>query len=388
MNRIFAFLWLFLIGTNILEFYASLEEKPYQGIVILLGAMYFAAMFHKSLFALMLMKDFLLALLLVSFEFLFLLVSPESFSRGIYTSAFAIPLVFLVGSLIGAQRELGGVASRAFYLIATAGSILNLYELFVDNNHWSTAPGRSAGFYINPNISAKALLGYGLFFLVFRFRKFTLYDFLLCCCVVAGVFATFSRGGILTLIMLLPAVVLWRLQKDRVRILLATVVLCFLAAGFITYVLKNLQLTQDSMSRIESLVETGGVGDFQETRGELAVESVEMARQHFWTGNGVRAIYELEQGPHNMYLAMLVDYGIAGLLLYLLFLWRLLLIAWRAREQRELSDLVFVYLAWLFIFSFSSHNLLGNAATILLMGFLIGRAYLIQSEKRLVRLGT
>lgn len=34
----------------------------------------------------------------------------------------------------------------------------------VENNLWSTAPGRSAGFYINPNISGGALIGYGLMF--------------------------------------------------------------------------------------------------------------------------------------------------------------------------------------------------------------------------------
>ncbi len=41
------------------------------------------------------------------------------------------------------------------------GVALNLYELFVQNNIWSVAPGRSAGFYINPNVSGEALVGYG-----------------------------------------------------------------------------------------------------------------------------------------------------------------------------------------------------------------------------------
>ena len=95
-------------------------------------------------------------------------------------------------------------------------------------------------------------------------------------------------------------------------------------------------------------------------------------------GAGVQTIYEMPEGPHNMFLAMMVDYGIFGLIVYLVVIIRLILIARRA--DRDLSGTVLLYVAWLVIFSFASHNLLGDTATIPLMGFALARAYRIEAS--------
>ena len=77
-----------------------------------------------------------------------------------------------------------------------------------------------------------------------------------------------------------------------------------------------------------------------------------------------------------MFLAMMVDYGIGGLVLYLAVIIRLILIARRA--DRSLSGTVLAFVAWLVIFSFASHNLLDNSATIPFMGFALARAFQIE----------
>jgi O-antigen ligase len=88
----------------------------------------------------------------------------------------------------------------------------------------------------------------------------------------------------------------------------------------------------------------------------------------------------MPEGPHNMFLAMMVDYGIVGLIAYLVIIIRLILIVRGA--DRKISGTILFFVAWLVIFSFASHNLLGNTATIPLMGFALARAYQIQYSRR------
>jgi len=106
--------------------------------------------------------------------------------------------------------------------------------------------------------------------------------------------------------------------------------------------------------------------------------------EHPLLGGGVGTINDMpvasdqyHLGPHNMFLAMMMEYGIVGLIAYLVIITRLILIARRA--DRNLSGTILFFVAWLVMFSFTSHNLLSNTATIPLMGFALARAYRIQS---------
>ena len=136
---------------------------------------------------------------------------------------------------------------------------------------------------------------------------------------------------------------------------------------------------EDATVRIFSLIEAGGVGDYGEDRGAAASAALDLIVEDPVFGAGVQTIYEMPEGPHNMFLAMMVDYGIFGLIVYLVVIIRLILIARRA--GRDLSGTVLFYVAWLVIFSFASHNLLGDTATIPLMGFALARAYRIQLQR-------
>jgi hypothetical protein len=82
------------------------------------------------------------------------------------------------------------------------------------------------------------------------------------------------------------------------------------------------------------------------------------------------------EGPHNMFLAMMVDYGIGGLAVYLLLIVRLVIVARGGTGNASWTILFFV--AWLVLFSLASHNLLGNTATVPLMGFALARAYQVR----------
>jgi len=364
-----------IIGTNVAHHYS--EAAAYQGAVVLAGATYFVFVFHRQLLRLVFFQDYLLVLGILVAPILLMLLSDRSFERGAYTSRIAVASVFVVASVLALRPELNRTLAIAAFAIVAVGAALNLYELFVESNVWSIAPGRSAGLYVNPNISSEALLGYGLAFLTARFTKLRIIDLMLMSLIIVGVFATFSRAGILAALVLLTATALMRVQRKHIpRFVVGGAALSLFAFLFASYVFQNLDLSEDATRRILSLIEMGGVGDYREERGLTALAWLEIAMENPLVGAGVGASYDLPQGPHNMFVAMMVDYGIVGLIVYLVILIRLILIARRA--DRNLSGTILFFVAWLVIFSFASHTLLGNTVTVPLMGFALARAYQIQ----------
>jgi hypothetical protein len=379
MNRLFAFVWLVIIGTNVAGYYS--EATPYQGAVILAGAAYFLFVFRRQFLRLIFFNDYLLALAILVVPILLMLLSDRSFERGAYTSQIAVASTFVVASVLALRPELSRTLAIAAFAIVAVGAALNLYELLVQNNVWSVAPGRSAGFYVNPNISGEALVGYGLAFLLVRPTKLSFTDLILMALVLLGVFATFSRAGILASLVLLTSATLMRAQRKHMpRIILGGVAVALLGFAFASFVVHNLDLSEDATVRVLSLIESGGVGDYEEDRGLTALTSLELAMENPVTGAGVGAISQMPEGPHNMFLAMMVEYGLVGLFVYLVMTVRLIQIARRA--DRNLSGMILFFVAWLVIFGFASHNLLGNPETIPLMGFALARAYRIQSPSR------
>jgi hypothetical protein len=379
MNKLLAFVWLVIIGTNVAGYYS--EAAPYQGAVILAGAGYFLFVFRGQLLRLIFFNEYLLVLAILVVPILLMLISDRSFERGAYTSQIAVASTFVVASVLALRPELSRTVAIAAFAIVAVGAALNLYELFVQNNVWSIAPGRSAGFYVNPNISSEALVGYGLVFLLVRSDKVSVADLLLMSLVVVGGFATFSRTGILASLVLLPTAALMRAQrKHMARIVLGGVAVSLLAFAFASFVVRNLDLSEDATMRVLSLIESGGVGDYEEDRGLTALASLELAMDNPVTGAGVGAISEMPEGPHNMFLAMMVEYGLAGLFVYVFMIVRLIEIA--RRGDRGLAGMILFSVAWLVIFGFASHNLLGNPETIPLMGFALGCAFRIQFSRK------
>ncbi len=384
MNKVFAFVWLVIIGTNVAGYYS--EAMPFQGAVILAGAAYFLFVFRGQFLRLIFFNDYLLALAILVVPILLMLLSDRSFERGAYTSQIAVASTFVVASVLALRPELSRTLVFAAFAIVTIGVVLNLYELFVQNNIWSVAPGRSAGFYINPNVSGEALVGYALAFMLVRSAKFSIADLIVMSLVLLGVFATFSRAAILASLVLLPSATLMRAQRKQMPgIVLGCMAVSILAVVFAFYVVRNLDLSEDATVRVLSLLESGGFGDYEEDRGLTALHSLEIAMENPVTGAGVGTIYEMGEGPHNMFLAMMVDYGIVGLIAYVVMIVRLVQIARRA--DRLSSGLILFFVAWLVIFSFASHNLLGDSETIPLMGLALGRAYQIHMSRKSRQVG-
>jgi hypothetical protein len=378
MTRTFVFIWLAAIGTNFAGYYS--DRLPLQTLAVLAGGGFVATLYNRQLLSILRFKDFLFAGWLLVMPIVYMLLSSASYDRGTYTSQFVVIIIFAVAAIFASRPGLDRPFILAVFATTCIASLLNVFELLA-GNIWSVTPGRSAGFYINPNYSSEAVLGYGLLFLSSRVGKLKAADLVIVVLVVVGVFATFSRTGIITSVILLTTGIVMRAQARHIpRIVGGAILISILASSFIYYVFHNVALSGDATQRIESLVEGGGVGDYQRDRGLLVLEWMEVYWEHPIVGGGVGTIFEGTDGPHNMFIAMMVDYGAIGLIFYVALIVRLLVLS--RRGESHLSRFLLLYAGWMVLFSFASHNLLGNAATIVLLAVAVGRAYRIQQTMR------
>lgn len=379
INKILAFFWLLIIGTNVAGYYS--QEAAYQGIVILVGAVYFIFLYRHQALRLLLCKDFLLIFLMLFVPILLMVLSDRNFQRGDYTSMISVVMVFMVSSVLAAKNEYAKTITVTVFFIVAVATATNLYELFVENNYWSIAPGRSAGFYINPTISGEALVGFALVFMFWRSGKLSAADFIIMFLALIGVFSTFSRSAILAcFVLFVIAIILRSKVKHFLQLFGGLVSIAVVTSLVLTYTFQNIEFSSDAMVRITSMLEKGGIGDYRDSRGDAALHALDMALNDPLLGVGVRTIYEMIEGPHNMFVAMMVDYGVMGVLIYIYFIFRLVFVA--NGSGSELAVALWLFCGWLILFSFSSHNILGNTATMPLFGFVMARVYQIHALSR------
>ena len=263
---------------------------------------------------------------------------------------------------------------------------MNWYEFFFDQNRWSTAPGRSAGIFINPNISASALSTYLVVWLAARNQKFTAWDTLVLGLGVGGIFFTFSRSGI---VIFLPLVVLvlWR----RLRRFGGTGGAGRLAATFVALtvflavrIAQEVNISKDALTRISLFTSLEYQDDSYYARASRASEYWGDFINNFWTGAGPWTTLRLSVGPHNMFVSVALDYGIGGLLLYSTFLIAILRRVWLSRRtifQTERGLAITVATLWIVGWSFFSHNVLSETPSLTVMALVVGWLYQEQGGK-------
>jgi O-antigen ligase len=384
VHRVVAFVWLVTIGSHFAGYYtmAANYETPYLGAVVFMGTGYFFFFLRGHLWNLLACKDYTFVLFLLMVPLAFFLLAERTIVRSAYTTVVSVTMVFVTSSLLFSRSDLKRTLMAAACVIVFVGVALNLYELLIHSNTWSIAPGRSAGLYVNPNISGAVLLGYGLFFLSRRTDGLTIADLLLMAVLTIGVFATFSRSSILALLVLLSALVFARMQRGDLLKVFGGIAMVAIAGGvFAAYVLRNVDLSDDAAIRITSLLTSWGVGDYEQDRMYAIDASMELILKDPLLGAGAGTMYALPEGPHNMFVAMMLDYGLLGLLLYVVLIVRLVLVALRGRLSDTLP--LWVFIGWIGIFSLVSHNLLDYVPYIPLFAFALVNACRIQKASEL-----
>lgn len=362
-----------LIGSNALTYYSA--QYRLAGRTILLVGLWFAIRAVSSrqghdAFIRLLRIDVLLWMLLVALPLLFMLFADRSFIHSDWTNQVACIALFAIGLLIGNRPELGGALALAAFSIVVVSAAMNVYELLVQNNAWSVAPGRSAGWYVNPNISAATLALYGIVFYAIRDERYRVLDIPILIMMFVGVVATFSRGGMIlfcvaSLSYLLSNRGAFGLVSAGRRIAVAAAGLLIAAWVVFAMVLPKLSLTEDAERRLASIQGHEVVKDYGTDRAAGAVLGVRAVRKAPWTGVGVRTSLEMEEGPHNMFVGLAMDMGVVAPFLFAFLILRWVWVGFARRNQMASAMSACVTGLWLTLYGFSSHNVLYEPASLL-----------------------
>jgi hypothetical protein len=220
---------------------------------------------------------------------------------------------------------------------------------------------RPAGFYVNPTKTGAALILAMIFGIDIIRQKFRIPYMLI---LGLGIVVTFSRSGMITWLICFLIYIFTRVATDKPRrllIWLVTVATIFTVAnplpliiepladaGLVSYSVKGrLEWTQDA-SKSE--------GD------ESANERKDVARlgwltytNHPFLGTGIASTYKWEArvSTHNMYLYMMAEHGITGVLVFLL------MIAAPLYQNRGINlAMKSSFVAFMLVISFFSHNVM------------------------------
>lgn len=232
---------------------------------------------------------------------------------------------------------------------------LNLFEVF-HPLAFSTVLGRSAGFYVNPNISGSALL-IGMLVSVHGIPPRLRGGYI--AVVGVGILLTFSRAaGVLYFISIIGLVWSGDLPKRQVGIALAALgALALLATvGIISGAWDPIHsgvLNANTVNRM--LLATTDASTNQ--REEVARKAWEWIQQAPVLGHGLGAAYswDADVAPHNMYLSLMVDQGVLGSLIFIGLAW---VVAIQSRRNWVLGVV-------LLLLGFFSHNILEDRSLML-----------------------
>lgn len=271
-------------------------------------------------------------------------------------------LVVLTGAFLMLRNQLGFLRKLVF-LAVLLGVLINMISIvhnrFLLPEHIQYA-ARPAGFYINPNESATALiLGMILSISILPKRWRIPYVAM----VFVGVLATFSREAIGAWIIVTGLLCIFGMI-DWKKLLIWTLALVALAA-FSVFILIETKIInvhvawyyQQQLHRLSWFVHGIKHGTSADTRLNLVKEAWDLFLQHPWIGNGIGSTehWGLHYSTHNMYLYFMDDYGITGLLLFPLLVWCV------CRESRgEMRKIAYCMAAFLLFWGLLDHDVVRN----------------------------
>lgn len=264
---------------------------------------------------------------------------------------------------------------RTASVLALAWAIPICFIELLAGEVFSTAEGRSAGLHGNPNSASMAIL-ICLLGAVDITRQ-TTRSLLLVTFATAAVFTTFSRSGILF------AAALWAfhaffpgrgqggLRGPQRMIVIAFLVVAGVAAT--VQIAQKISLSGEAAMRVQSLLSANISDASSATRLSLVREGLDLVGERLG-GYGVGYTEGLERLPHNTYVYVALDYGVAGAVFYVLLLLFGLLRSIQPGWRRGANSIALAIL--LTYASFFTHYVIGTtfytvAFAVLITGALI-----------------
>lgn len=281
--------------------------------------------------------------------------------------------LMLTAFLLLLSDETAARTARRAMLVSTLvlGVGLNLFEVFRPLT-FSESFGRSAGFYLNPNLSATVIVAAGLLTLnevAENWRP------LVVTLLTLAILATLSRSNIVAWIPLLPLLVFTGMVRGKSLLLALGLTVGLAAAVLIPSGLLEAawevyqRSSSEALARIATPFQTGiNAEESTGVRLEALVLALKVFGEHPFLGAGLGATWEwaYSSRPHNMYATLLAEQGILGGLIYPA---AIAAIALHSREWRRGVELASIFLLWSGLFS---HNMLEPPALLMLFA-LTGR---------------
>jgi O-Antigen ligase len=198
----------------------------------------------------------------------------------------------------------------------------NFYELLNPGAFGLVNSGRPAGFYLNPNKTACALV-LGMLFTVDIIKK--PYRWLYILLVGIGVLLTFARGGIIGWIVCVAILIASRIVSDKRRTVLLPMLVLFtflIIANPLKLLGGYFEGGMDSsysnvLSRLEQFQTPSLEDESARDRSSVAKYAWKMFGDRPFWGHGLSSTNKwtvADISTHNMYLYYMVDHGVIGLM--------------------------------------------------------------------------
>lgn len=264
-------------------------------------------------------------------------------------SAFAGSMVVLAGAR---PREMLRHAALVVLVVAIPFNFVELVTPIL-----TVAPGRAAGLFQNPNMSAGGISVCLL--LATDFRRHTARELAIMAAGMLAIVITFSRSGMVGGALIWMAYLILPRGRQSLRMENRFLILIGLFTLFLIGAAVAMQFVDLSVGeyQIRSLVE--GRTDDPSFQGR--VWGLRNAWHEFsktpWTGVGLGTPEYYFMGIHNAYLQIAVEFGIGGLLVYLLILFVPLFQGIRVGWQRGWRQIALaLYIIYFGIFDHSANT--------------------------------
>lgn len=224
---------------------------------------------------------------------------------------------------------------KALLLVVLLSCAINLVEFFSPEMlpwRMTSVPGRAAGFFVNPNVSAFMIVSpIPLLFGRLQNAKRLFYYAI----TFAGMFVTFSRGGWALWLAAVFITEVGRKNRKAFRLTANSMVwICLAIIAIVVFVILLSELSSFALTQLSPNLDSNTSTRLRLLSNDTTMSRLELVRQG-WNaflssplfGRGVGYTWQWEYGEsvHNMLVLMLAEQGLIGiawLCVFLRILWR------------------------------------------------------------------
>jgi len=298
----------------------------------------------------------------------------EEFRKFIFAMMFFVAMNMLIAN----DDDSFSKTRVAILLVTLLAVINNVYEFFhpfafySENSEYNII-GRSAGFYIDPNIAGQVIV----FGLIFSYtiipNKFKIFFLFL---TLVGVVVTFSRSGMLGWLIVVLLLFRYKLIDKKSSLILFIILLAsilLLAPLLYDFIIHSFDNHSSNLiNRLNFFAQSSKTDGSELERLKIMLAAFDLFADNplFGAGLGVIRHWQFHVAPHNIYLSLMAQFGLVGLASYLYLLYTLV-----AKAKGSTKILAKIFLAYLLFMGFTSHNILTAYQTIIVLVLMSNMSY-------------